>query len=161
MINRCLRELFSVNDVPLKQGPVLAKYAGHAGHVRQTFADVRQRAPTLPDILSDRGQYTETVKQGELGLPDICVSHQLRKMSGRDQNVRQRIQGLPDILSGRHEIIFARTEGRTDKQTNGRMDRELAGLSFARLKMSLCKKKRSMMVTNRLSSFIHGITLTK
>ena len=29
--------------------PVLAKYAGH---VRQSFADVRQRALTLPDILS-------------------------------------------------------------------------------------------------------------
>ncbi len=31
--------------------PVLSKYAGH---VRQTFADVRQRATTLPDILSGR-----------------------------------------------------------------------------------------------------------
>ena len=33
---------------------VIAKYAGHAGHVRQTSADVRQRAQTLPDILSSR-----------------------------------------------------------------------------------------------------------
>ncbi len=31
---------------------VIAKYAGHAEHVRQTSADVRQRAQTLPDILS-------------------------------------------------------------------------------------------------------------
>ena len=37
---------------------VIAKYAGHAGHVRQTSADVRQRAQTLPDILSSRAQYT-------------------------------------------------------------------------------------------------------
>ncbi len=31
---------------------VIAKYAGHAGHVLQASADVRQRAQTLPDILS-------------------------------------------------------------------------------------------------------------
>ncbi len=37
---------------------VIAKYAGHAGDVRQTYADVRQRAQTLPDILSSRVQYT-------------------------------------------------------------------------------------------------------
>ncbi len=37
--------------------PVLAKYAGHAGHVQQSFADVRQRALTLLDILSSRIQY--------------------------------------------------------------------------------------------------------
>ncbi len=35
--------------------PVIAKYAGH---VRQTSADVWQRAQTLPDILSSRVQYT-------------------------------------------------------------------------------------------------------
>ena len=34
---------------------VIVKYAGH---VRQTSADVRQRAQTLPDILSSRAQYT-------------------------------------------------------------------------------------------------------
>ncbi len=34
---------------------VIAKYAGH---VRQTFADIRLRAQTLPDILSSRVQYT-------------------------------------------------------------------------------------------------------
>ncbi len=42
----------SLNDVPA----VIAKYAGHAGHVRKTSADVRQRAQTLPDILSSRVQ---------------------------------------------------------------------------------------------------------
>ncbi len=31
--------------------PVNAKYAGHAGHVRQTSADVRQRVQTLPEII--------------------------------------------------------------------------------------------------------------
>ena len=34
---------------------VIAKYAGH---VRQTSADVQQRAQTMPDILSSRVQYT-------------------------------------------------------------------------------------------------------
>ena len=38
--------------------PVIAKYAGHAGHVRQTSADVWQRTHTLPDILSSRVEYT-------------------------------------------------------------------------------------------------------
>ncbi len=74
---------------------VLAKYAGHAGHVRQSFADVRQRALTLPDILSGRIQYS-------------LVINWVKCLAG-DQNVRQSIEGLSDILSGRHEIIFART----------------------------------------------------
>ncbi len=37
---------------------VIAKYDGHAGHDRQTSADVRQRAQTLSDILSSSNQYT-------------------------------------------------------------------------------------------------------
>ncbi len=41
--------------------PVRAKYAGHAGHVRQSFADVQQRALTLPDILSSRIQYLPVI----------------------------------------------------------------------------------------------------
>ncbi len=44
----------------LYSNSVLAKYAGH---VRQTSADVRQGAQTLPDILSGRVQYTENVQQ--------------------------------------------------------------------------------------------------
>ena len=40
---------------------VLAKYAGHAGHVRQSSADVRQRALTLPDILSSRIQHLQVI----------------------------------------------------------------------------------------------------
>ena len=60
---------------------VIAKYAGHAGHVRQTSADVRQRAQTLPDILSSRVQYTENVWQGKQEWPLIFTRHQLGKMS--------------------------------------------------------------------------------
>ncbi len=37
---------------------VLAKYAGH---VRQSSADVRQRALTLPDVLSSRIQYLPVI----------------------------------------------------------------------------------------------------
>ncbi len=40
------------------------KYAIHAGHIRHTSANVRQRALTLPDILSGRVQYMEIVWQG-------------------------------------------------------------------------------------------------
>ena len=50
---------------------VLAKYAGHAGHVRQTSPDVRQRAPTLLDILSGRVQCMENVQQERKELPVI------------------------------------------------------------------------------------------
>ena len=62
---------------------VIAKYAGHARHVRQTSADVRQRAQALPDILSSRVQYTENVKQGKQEWPLIFASHQLGKMSDK------------------------------------------------------------------------------
>ncbi len=55
-------------DIVCILSAVLAKYAGHAGHVRQTSADVRQRDPTLPDILSGRVQYTENVRQGRKEL---------------------------------------------------------------------------------------------
>ncbi len=55
---------------------VLAKYAGH---VRQTSADVKQSAPTLPDILSSRFQCRENVQQERKEFP----GHQLRKMSDR------------------------------------------------------------------------------
>ncbi len=54
---------------------VIAKYAGHAGHVRQSSCDVWQRAQALPDILSGRVQYME-------GKTRIA-SHQPVKMSGR------------------------------------------------------------------------------
>ncbi len=60
---------------------VVAKYVGHAGHVRQTAADVRQRDQTLPDILSSRVQYTWNVWQGKQKWPMIFASHQLGKMS--------------------------------------------------------------------------------
>ncbi len=50
-------------SVPPTRIAVLAKYAGHAGHVRQTSADVRQGSQTVPDILSGRVQYTENVQQ--------------------------------------------------------------------------------------------------
>ena len=50
---------------------VLAKYAGH---VRQTFADVRQWAQTLPDILSVRIQYTENVQKVSGIKHNICWS---------------------------------------------------------------------------------------
>ncbi len=36
---------------------MIAKYAQHAGHVRQTSADVWQRAQTMAKILSSRVQY--------------------------------------------------------------------------------------------------------
>ncbi len=55
---------------------VLAKYVGHARHVRQ-------RALTLPDVLSCRFQYMENGRQGRQELPDIFADHQLRKMSSR------------------------------------------------------------------------------
>ncbi len=39
-----------IKPASLSASPVISKYAGHAGHVWQTSADVRQRAETLPDI---------------------------------------------------------------------------------------------------------------
>ena len=74
-------------------GAVLAKYAGHAGHVRQTSADARQRTLTLPDILSGRFQYMKNVRQGRQELPDIFADHELKKCPAGDQNVRQSIEG--------------------------------------------------------------------
>ena len=55
---------------------------GHAGHVRQTYADVQQRALTLP-ILSGRFQYMKNVRHGRQKLPDMFADHELRKMSSR------------------------------------------------------------------------------
>ena len=66
--------------------PVLAKYAGHTGHVRQTSADVRQGSSTLPDILSGRVQYTENVLQMSDIKHDIYWSlteENVNQMSGR------------------------------------------------------------------------------
>ncbi len=51
--------------------------------IRQTFANVWQRALTLPDILSSRAHNMETVWQGRPELPDIFAGHWPRKMSGR------------------------------------------------------------------------------
>ena len=66
-------------------GSVLAKYAGHAGHVRQTFADVWQGAQTLPDKMSGRFQYTENVQQMSGIKYNICWSLM-------EKNVRQWIK---------------------------------------------------------------------
>ena len=49
----------------MQQSPVIGKYAGHAGHVRQTSGDVRQRAETLPDILSSRVRNIYNMQQGK------------------------------------------------------------------------------------------------
>ncbi len=68
---------------------VLAKYAGHAGHVQQTFADARQRASTLPDILSGRVQYTEMSARETKNVGHIFYS-------STEENVRQGIK-----MSGR------------------------------------------------------------
>ncbi len=68
---------------------VLAKYARHAGHVRQTSADVRQGAQTLPDILSGRVQHTENVQEMSGIKHNICWSL-------TEKNVLQRIK-----MSGR------------------------------------------------------------
>ncbi len=73
----------------LRIAAVLAKYAGHAGHVRQTSADVRQGAQTLPDILSGRVQYTENVQEMSGIKHNICWSL-------TEKNVRQEIK-----MSGR------------------------------------------------------------
>ncbi len=72
---------------------------------RQISADVRQRAPPLPDILFGRVQCTENVWQERNKLLVIDWD----KCPTGDQNVRQSIEGLPDILSGRLKIIFTRT----------------------------------------------------
>ena len=50
---------------------------------RKTSADVRQRAETLPDILSSRVRNTYNIRQGKQEWPQIFASHQLWKMSDR------------------------------------------------------------------------------
>ena len=66
---------------------VLAKYAGHAGHVRQSSADVRQRALTLPDILSSRIQYLPVINWEKcLAWGSKCPTEHWRPAG---QNVRQ------------------------------------------------------------------------
>ncbi len=86
LVNGLLSVALLLTEIVL---PVLAKYAGHAGHVRQTSADVRQGAQTLPDILSGRAQYTENVRRMSGIKHYICWSlteknvRQGIKMSGR------------------------------------------------------------------------------
>ncbi len=87
---------------------MVAKYARL--HVRQTSADVRQKAQTLPDILSSRVLYTWNVdkenKNDKWYLPVI----NWEKCLTAAENVRQSAEGLPDILSGTPKINFAITE---------------------------------------------------
>ena len=85
-------DLLLKRDLDWREGiqyTVIAKYAGHAGHVRQTPADVRQRVLKLPDILSSRVQYTEISDKMSDIKYNICRSStqknvlQQIKMSGR------------------------------------------------------------------------------
>ncbi len=90
---------------------VIAKYAGHARHVRQTSADVRQRAQTLPDIMSSRFQYTyDVVKEIKNDHWYLPATNWEKCLTGAE-NVRQSTEGLPDILSGTPKIIFAISAG--------------------------------------------------
>ncbi len=68
---------------------VLVKYAGHAGHIRQTSADVRQRAQTLPDKMSGKVQYTEDVQEMSGIKHNILLVSNGEKCPIEDQNVRQ------------------------------------------------------------------------
>ncbi len=63
--------LCSPHFVPNRWTPSYSVLAKYARHFRQTSADVRQRALTLPDILSGRVKCTENIRHKTWYLPVV------------------------------------------------------------------------------------------
>ena len=89
-----------------KAHSVIAKIKLYAEHVRQTSADVRQRAQTLPDIgPAEFNTHKMSDKENKNDRWYLPVINWGKCLTGA-QNVLESPEGLPNILSGSSEIIF-------------------------------------------------------